>query len=193
MYDIVTVFHNTEAQRAALRLKRQLEETSLLPFKFIQVDNRIENRGFAKACNLGARDGDSPFIGFLNPDLIVKGDITEPILKSLHGGAAVAGERFGKEDRILEAWGVQNWVCGAAFFVARGIWDLLNGFDEGYVWGHEETDFIRRVELIGQRVESVDLPVVHGDLEDRPEDTEYKRFYYEQSRERFSRRWGVDA
>ena len=129
--DIVTVYHRDSNYRLAQVLERTLAETEDVPHTFIGVDNRKTNRGFAKGCNYGVKRGDSPIIGFLNPDVVIRGPFLGRILQVFEDPETViTGSDFGKPKREIKTWGCQTWVCGAAFFVRRDWFESRGGFDQ---------------------------------------------------------------
>lgn len=161
------------------------------PHTLWKVDNREENRGFSKGSNLGATWGEAPFIGFLNPDVQVNGPLLGPVLDAFRDEKVViTGERFGKLQSELRVWGVEDWVCGACFFVRRSFWEEAGGFDERFVWGWEETDLIRRAQALGLGVRSISLPVHHeSPSEETPVDFAYKRKHFETGARLFYGKW----
>lgn len=195
LLDIVTVFHNdtNHAQHLELRDALAAHEPDG-GYRFIAVDNRINNRGFSVGCNLGAlRSGaDAPVVGFLNPDVKVQGPFIDRVRAVLAGDVVITGERFGKADRELKVWGVQDWVCGAAFFVQRNFFAAVHGFDEQFVWAWEETDLIRQAQGQGLRAVSIELPIEHASPEsDSAQDSQYKRTHFARGAQRFHRKWGA--
>lgn len=191
--DLVTVFHSDKNRRQALELEDELfqHHGDDEHWTLIGVDNRIENRGFARGCNVGAADGKAPIIGFLNPDLRVKGEFLSLIRKTLVGNVQVTGSRFGKSHlEYQRIWGCHEWVCGACFFVRRDWWEKLGGFDERFVWGWEETDFIRRTQRERGLVVALDVPVEHeSPHDDDPADIRYKNLHFNNGARLFYERW----
>ncbi len=190
--DLVTVFHNDKNRGQAKQLYEELVRQEGHIFEMTAVDNRETNRGYGPACNLGARAGSSPYVGFLNPDLEVDG----PFLKQVVAAFAdpkvlIAGSRFGKPQADLYMWGCKEWVCGACMFVHRGWFDNVGGFDEQFYWGWEETDLIRRVQQRRGEVRALELPVRHhSPADDSPEDAEYKRRGFRAGRDHFVLKYG---
>jgi GT2 family glycosyltransferase len=192
--DVVTVFHREENYRLAITLNDVLvSEPEELEFEFFGVDNREDNRGFAKACNLGAREGSSPFIAFLNPDVKIHGPVLADGIAPLVASprVVIAGDDFGKERSMTYGhWGCEDWVCGAAMFVQRWWFEQVGGFDEDFVWGWEETDLIRRAQAGGYASKSVKLSASHGGWRDDEEDSAYKKANLKRGSKIFYRRWG---
>jgi len=167
MIDVVTVVYDEKTEVLGRMLGAILAKDSNIA-KFIVVDNRPVNRGFAKACNLGAREVTADVIGFLNPDVHIHATFGRQIEECLAAMPEVmaCGMRYGKSDVMLEAWCVNRWICGACFFVRREWFEQLGGFDEQFVFGFEETDFIRRTEQSGREIAEIELPIDHESPED---------------------------
>lgn len=192
--DLVTVYHNDRNYRQHLELKDMLQryESDGAAFTFIGVDNRVHNRGFAGGCNVGAftKAATAPIIGFLNPDVQVTGPFIDQVRQTLNATVVITGCRFGKAQRELNAWGVADWVCGAAMFVDRAWFTAVGGFDPGFVWSWEETDLIRRAQAQGLRCQSIALPIAHSSpTQDSPQDCAYKRRNFDLGAKRFYSKW----
>lgn len=193
--DIVTVFHN-ETNR---QQHKELFDAICIhepdgDYRLIGVDNRTTNRGFGAACNLGAfhPDADAPMVGFLNPDVIVRGPFLDAAASVLHDRTVITGNRFDKPASHLAAWGLRDWVCGATFFVNRKWFQSVGGFDARYVWAFEETDLIRQALAHGYNCRSVNLALEHASpTDDSPEDQEYKRRQFTASQLAFNAKWGM--
>lgn len=193
--DLVAVFHNDTNYEQHLRLRDAIATHEPAGgYRFIAVDNRTNNRGFAKACNLGAlhAGGTAPIIGFVNPDTIIEGPFLDAVAATLGDSTVITGCRFGKSQHELKIWGVHDWVCGAAMFVDRHWFKSVGGFDEQFTWSHEETDLIRRAQETGWQVRSIDLPIRHqSPTTETPQDAQYKRFHFNRAAQRFYRKWGT--
>lgn len=191
--DLVTVFHNDEYYALHLKLFDTIKRVEANGgFTYIGVDNRRENRGFAAACNLGAfhPEAKAPMIGFLNPDVIVDGPFIRKAAANLQGSVVITGCRYDKPDNELRAWGVRNWVCGAAFFVQRQWFTAVGGFDERFVWSWEETDLIRQAEAQKLACHSIELPIRHEQpAQNSAEDAAYKNYYFNQGEQRYRSKW----
>jgi GT2 family glycosyltransferase len=193
-FDLVTVFHNdtNHAQHEALRDRIAKVEPDG-GYRYIAVDNRTTNRGFAKACNLGAfhPEAHAPIIGFINPDVHIDGPFLDEVAATIDDLTVITGCRFNKTDRELRTWGLSNWVCGAAMFVQRRWFTATSGFDEQFVWAWEETDLIRRAEYQGLRCRPASLPIRHASPEaNSDEDTRYKRTHFNRGAQRYYSKWG---
>lgn len=190
--DIVTVYHRDENYLLHLDLIEQITEHEPNVVNVYGVDNRVYNRGFAAACNLGAAAGEAPVIGFLNPDTVVEGpfaDIVHAMFQA-DNRLVITGSNFGKSKREIQLWGCRDWVCGAALFVRREWWEAVGGFDTIYRWSWEETDLIRRAQAQGKKVRSIELPFRHDSpSENTPEDAAYKNYWFENGARVFKKRW----
>lgn len=189
--EIVTVFHNLRNKRQAVDLRdavSMFEPDVEVHF----VDNTKINRGFAKACNLGAAWCTAPVIGFLNPDVVLSGAFVKPVMKAFADeNVVIAGERFGKSDRELRIWECRDWVCGAAMFVRADWFEQQGGFDERFVMYFEEADLIKRAEQDGRVVRSIKLPIVHeSPAEEDSQDVAFKRKHFDRSARLFEEKWG---
>lgn len=58
-------------------------------YEIIVIDNTIENRGFAKGCNLGAARAQGKYLFFLNPDTVLNPDTLERLLAGLQADDSV--------------------------------------------------------------------------------------------------------
>jgi len=193
--DIVTVYHNPVNHAQHLDLFSMVARYELDGgLRLIGVDNRVNNRGFAAGCNLGAfhPDADAPIIGFLNPDVHVNGPFVAKVAATLDDTIVITGSRFGKPQRELDFWGVHDWVCGAALFVRRDWFTAVGGFDVQFEWSHEESDLIRQAQTDGRKCKSIALPLEHtSPVRDTPEDVAYKQFHFTQAQRRYIRKWST--
>lgn len=191
--DLVSVYHNDRNYKLFEQLRAALAHHEPKGgYRLIGVDNRERNRGFAVGCNLGARhpDATARVIGFLNPDVEVTGPFLAAATKALVPPVVITGCRYGKEQRELDIWGVNEWVCGAAMFVARDWFQAVGGFDEQFTWSWEETDLIRQAETQGYQCRAIELPINHqSPVNDPPADRKYKQFNFAQGQKRYARKW----
>lgn len=163
MTDFVIVSYNST--RDVGRLLLQLDMTFAHPHTVTVIDNTHNNRGFAKACNLGAQQGSGEYVAFLNPDIILCPGWADPVRNAFEHDPSliISGPRLDDGmawPRDVASNGITNWVCGACFFVRRAFFVSVGGFDERFFFGYEETDLIRRAEGAGYRVETVGEPRV---------------------------------
>ena len=92
---------------AAIRVvdNASTDETMTIVQRHAAADPRLrfvanpDNPGFAVACNQGARDGDAPWLAFVNPDCLVDADT----LARLRAHAAALGEALLGADLVDEA------------------------------------------------------------------------------------------
>lgn len=148
-----------------------------------------ENLGFGKACNFGAKNADSDYLLFLNPDAaILEGTLTKVVnfmQEPANQAVGICGVQLIEEDgqvsrscarfpsvsgflahavgldRIFPRLGhfMAEWdhlanrqvdhVIGAFFFVRRGLFKQLQGFDERYFVYLEDLDFSYRAHQAG--------------------------------------------
>jgi GT2 family glycosyltransferase len=191
MIDIVTVVHNKKNKLQAEEMVNSLLKLET-EFRFYLHSNEVENLGFSMGCNLAASKGSSPIIGFLNPDVVVQGRFIDQVEAQFEDNPSlvITGCRFGKAQSELRHWGVNDWVCGATFFVKREWFESVGGFDENYVWAWEETDLVRQAEAGGLLVRSIDLPLKHASpSDDSYEDAAYKNLWFEKGRDYYNKKW----
>lgn len=190
MMDIVTVFHNKENYEQSFDLISALQRYEPDSFIMFLHSNMVNNKGFSRACNIEAAKGSSPIIGFLNPDVVVEGPFIDLVDRTLVGNVVITGCNFNKASHDLKIWGVKNWVCGATFFVKRDWFESLGGFDERFIWSHEETDFIRTTEKLGKLVQPISLPLLHASPDnDSERDMGYKEKYFREASLEYQRKW----
>jgi GT2 family glycosyltransferase len=190
--DVVTVVYNEKTHDQAEALRPILAADPCIG-NFIVIDNRIDNRGFAKACNLGALQARADILGFINPDAVVSGSL-EAVERCFAGlpKTMVCGESFGKNREIIELWGLKNWVCGAAMFVRREWFERLDMFDCRFHWSFEETDFELRTENAGFDVTPVSLPITHQSPEDDTvEVIVYKTYWLNRGWALYKEKYGI--
>lgn len=193
--DVVTVYHNDTNHDQHLELVRGIEKHHPEGgWRLLAMDNRQENRGFARACNDGAfsPEADSPIIAFLNPDAQIEGPFMGAVEAALADErTAITGCRFNKPDRELRIWGVRQWVCGAAMFVRRDWFERVKGFDLQFEWGWDDTDLCRRAESMNFKVSPIELPISHSSPDvDTPKDARYKQLHFDQGQRRYYSKWG---
>lgn len=192
--DIVSVYHRDDTYEDWLHLCEEIQQAEPdAAYNLVGVDNRKKNMGFARGCNWGATRGEAPIVGFINPDASVSGPFIHRVQKMLEKpDVVITGCRFEKPDYELRIWGCVDWVCGAAFFVRRDFWEEVNGFDEQFVWGWEETDMIRQAQALGSKVVSIDLPISHQSPDQNSdEDVLYKHKWFAEGAKRFQRKWST--
>ena len=198
---IIPVFNRVELTEQCLT--KFVETTSGASFEVIVVDNastdgtaaflaklggdvrivrNTENRGFAAACNQGARVARGRHLVFLNNDTIPLPGWLAPLIAELDGDPeiAVVGSKLLFPDDTIQHAGVAftrdamlpfhlfyrvpanlpvvnrrrelQCVTGACMAVRRSVFDALGGFDEGYRNGYEDVDFCLQVADRGGRI-----------------------------------------
>lgn len=195
--DIITVFHNEKNHIQALDLVERIRELEGDKVAFHLWDNRVQNLGFAAACNKAVNMGSAPIVGFINPDVEIHDEFIDAVLAAFQptfkdDHPVIVGTPFNKPSWEWESWGCKRWVCGAFMFVRRDWFLSVGGFDERFVWSWEETDLIRRAEREGKRV--VPLRVGENIRHDSPTDdtkvdSEYKRYHFNNGARLFREKW----
>jgi GT2 family glycosyltransferase/glycosyltransferase involved in cell wall biosynthesis len=130
-----------------------------------EVVSNKKNRGFAATCNRGADRGTSPYIVFLNSDVIVtpgwltklvraaEADPRNAIVNPATNNTAMVniplrdGMSYLQMNQMLETRTPsypEIMPTGFCFFFKRSVWDQLGGLDEGFVSYGEESDFWMR-------------------------------------------------
>ena len=136
------------------------------------------NRGFAAACNEGARAAAGEFLVFLNQDTRVEpgwlegllmpfelstqvGLVTSKLLlmsqparihmcgQDVHFTGLTFGRGFLQPSESLPLREKIGAVSGASFAIRRQLWQRLGGFDERLFMYYEETDLCWRARLAG--------------------------------------------
>ncbi|MCL4494489.1 MAG: glycosyltransferase family 2 protein [Firmicutes bacterium] len=138
------------------------------------------NRGYAQACNQGARLGTGRYILFLNADTEATPGWLSPLVKCFESDShiAVVGPKLVNYDNKIVGAGVvgangspliRGWmepddpdrfavqtdclsVCGAAYMIRRDLIPELGLFDEHYFFYFEETDYSYNARYNGYRV-----------------------------------------
>jgi len=141
----------------------------------VAVRNNI-NRGFAVACNQGARYSSGDVLIFLNNDTIVSVDWLPPLREALVD-ADIAGPKLVYPDGEPQSFGISvdfsrppgleavnlrtdlnigsyevAAVTGACLAIRRGLFERLGGFDEGFWNGYEDVDLCLRAKAVGARI-----------------------------------------
>jgi GT2 family glycosyltransferase len=134
-----------------------------------------ENLGFSRACNMGAKVSSGDIIIFLNNDTIISNDFVTPILNVFaHDDAGIVGSKLFYENGDIQHAGIDfeirdgnlegrnihedmpfgevAAVTGACLAIKRDLFFSLNGFDEAYWVGNEDSDLCFRAREAGERV-----------------------------------------
>jgi len=149
-------------------------------FPYVRIVALPENRGFAGANNVGAREARGRFVAFLNNDtipdprwlrrlregidpqagyLLVTSRLVymhDPaIVDSAGDGLLRWGGAFkrhhGAPAELAAESGEVFGVCGAACLISKAVFDELGGFDEDFFASHEDVDLSYRARLRGYR------------------------------------------
>jgi GT2 family glycosyltransferase len=148
----------------------------------VQIIRNDENRGFAIACNQGARAARGRHLVFLNNDTIPLPGWLSPLVGELDsdGHVGVVGSKLLFPDGSIQHAGVVfdrerpipyhpfrglaasdpaankrrelNCVTGACMAVRADLFTAVGGFDEGFCNGYEDVDFCLRVRQRGFKV-----------------------------------------
>lgn len=150
-------------------------------FPAVRVVTLPENRGFAAASNVGAREARAPLVAFLNNDTIAEPGWLQALARGLDParGVALATSRIvymhdphvidSAGDGVLRSGGAFKRLhgqpvseaaesmevfgaCGAACLLPKKVFDELGGFDERFFASHEDVDLSYRARLRGYRV-----------------------------------------
>jgi glycosyltransferase involved in cell wall biosynthesis/GT2 family glycosyltransferase/cytochrome c-type biogenesis protein CcmH/NrfG len=180
----------------------------------VTVLRQSSNRGFAAACNLGARVATGEFLVFLNNDTqpqsgwldallecarseksagVIGSRLLYPEGKVQHAGVAFnvnkipyhVFQNFGAEHPAATEQRDMQAVTGACMMVSANLFRELSGFDEGYRNGFEDIDFCLRARASLSRV--IYCPrstVIHHE-----EASEGRKDHDRENLERFMQRW----
>lgn len=163
------------------------------------------NRGFAPACNQGAKQAQGQYLVFLNQDTEVLPGWLSGLLEPLEQDKSVGLTTsklllMSRRDKInscgqdIHYTGlnfsrgflddanqfarseVVGAVCGASFAIRKDVWEELGGFDEDFFMYFEETDLSWRAQLAGYQCLYVPASVAYHDYHhSRPH---FSRLYY---------------
>jgi GT2 family glycosyltransferase len=123
--------------------------------------------GVTAAWNTGACVVETPFIVWLNNDVIAFGPWIDRLLAPLRAGtAAIAGAAWRTEREVDFEWlrrsGGDRFPQGWCFATSRRTWRELDGFDESMAVYFSDTDFFLRARQRGLRLEVIErLPLKH--------------------------------
>lgn len=149
------------------------------------------NLGFAEANNLAARDADTPYLVFLNPDAFPNADWLGALLATvaqfpraaavgstqlradtpgvydgvgdvLHASGMAYRAGYGRRLARTPPLGEPFSACAAAMLVRRDAFEEIGGFDARYFCYFEDVDFCFRLRLAGWRIlQTPDAVVAH--------------------------------
>ncbi|MFH0997447.1 MAG: glycosyltransferase family 2 protein [Pseudomonadota bacterium] len=141
--------------------------------KIISIHN-VENKGFAKACNQGAKVANGEYLLFLNNDTIVTEHWVDVLIEELDidPDVAIAGNKLLFPDETIQHAGVVfskdkipyhihyreikekpyvnkkrafQAVTAACMIIRKNIFDKVGGFNEEYLNGYEDVDLCLKV------------------------------------------------
>ncbi|WP_454061317.1 FkbM family methyltransferase [Candidatus Nitrospira salsa] len=148
----------------------------------VQIIRNTENLGFAKACNQGARAARGKYLVFLNNDTIPQREWLSVLVKEAEADndIAIVGSKLLFEDGTLQHAGVVisrcllipyhiygnlqgdvrcanhrrelHAVTAACMLVKRKFFDEVEGFDEAYRNGFEDTDLCLKIGEKGGKI-----------------------------------------
>jgi len=170
-----------KAQKYLPQCLESIKSKVAVNYEVVVIDNNKTNRGFAKACNIGAKKAKGRYLLFLNPDTqIIKADFDELIsfldnhlkvgvigLKILLENGSDQPYSYGQKFGIFSKLGLLpgrrlDWVSGGAMVVRRKLFERLGGFDERFFMYFEDQDLCLRAKDLGFKVELWDgVEVVH--------------------------------
>lgn len=139
-----------------------------------EIDNKkVENSGFAAACNRGAARVKGKYLAFINPDIVLEKNVLQTLLAHKNDAAVIApvltdlDGTFQKNAGYFPKWswkfwkrlnmnpihishkpnGLQkvDWITGGFFIIDKQIFDELGGFDEKYFMYWEDIDLSLRL------------------------------------------------
>ncbi len=230
---IIPLYNKVEYTRQCLEAL-SCSTPSLLNYEVILVDNastdgtpdylrtlagdvtiitNLSNRGFARACNQGARLAMGDHVVFLNNDTIPRPGWLEALIDGIeHDGADICGSRLLYPDGRVQHAGVafdergigyhifngfaandpavtrkrfMQCVTAACMIMRRELFLTLSGFDEGYMNGYEDVDLCLRAGELGKRILYVpDSTLIHFE-----ETSDGRKSHEEQNARRFFARW----
>lgn len=197
MLDIVIVSYGTK--ELTINCINSIKDYTDVPYNIFVVDNNSpdnsvealkliegitlienkENLGYGRACNIGAKAGNAPYIIFLNSDVRATPGWAKPMINCFKKSKkiAVVGPKLLNPNGLINGVGVvgtnanpviRGWmdtdngqynkqidcvsVCGAAFMIARKNIPTLGLFDERYFFYYEETDYCYNARDKGYRL-----------------------------------------
>lgn len=187
----------------------------------VQVIRNQENRGFAVACNQGAKAARGEFLLFLNNDTIP----TEGWLNALvdeverHPDVAVVGSKLLYEDGTIQHAGVAfsrtmfgpyhiyqklpadapmvnrrrefQCVTAACMLVRREVFEQVGQFDEGFKNGFEDVDLCLKIRDLGWQIIYRPDSVVYHLESQTPGRKAHEKDNARRLRERWGHKWWI--
>jgi GT2 family glycosyltransferase/2-polyprenyl-3-methyl-5-hydroxy-6-metoxy-1,4-benzoquinol methylase len=156
----------------------------------IRLISNLENQGFIRSCNIGAKAANGQYLYFLNNDTEVIPGWLDELVRTFHEfpGTGLVGSKLVYPDGTLQeaggiiwqdgsAWNfgrnqdpslpIYNYArdvdycSGASIMVPKGLFDELGAFDEHYLPAYcEDADLALKIRDRGQRVIYQPLSVV---------------------------------
>lgn len=163
-------------------------------YEIIVIDNSEENRGFSKACNLGAQKAKGNYLFFLNPDTEIFSSTIPLLLAKLKKDSSVGivapqflnehkkpVRNYSRQPRWYSApflfsfikkflpkktvCALHSYECdsldeekyveavsGAAVFIEKKVFEVVDGFDEHFFMYWEDYDLSLKINQLGKRV-----------------------------------------
>ncbi len=148
----------------------------------VQIISNDSNRGFAKACNQGAKAAKGKYLVFLNNDTIPQDGWLSALVeeKEQHPDIGIVGSKLLYPNRTIQHAGVvfskkcltpyhifngapsdfppanirQEFqaVTAACFLIQREDFDSVGGFDEQFLNGFEDVDLCLKIKESGKKV-----------------------------------------
>lgn len=113
------------------------------------------DEGISRARNAGIREADAEKVAFVDDDAVPLGDYLAEAAAVLDDHAAVAGRVVHPDDDVfgeIPTWydqgdepGSTGTLVGCNMAFRTEVFDAVGGFDEGFEWGHDETEFSDRL------------------------------------------------
>lgn len=168
-----------------------------------------DNRGFAHACNVGAKIATNDFLLFLNNDTLVHDDFVRPMLDAFDVGVGAVGSRLLYENGDIQHAGIEfirdlegnlqganlrverpagyvSAVTGACMAVRKNAFWEASGFDEKYWNGNEDVDLCLKLRRNNWKIYyEPRSTVTHLESQSGPE--RWKRVH--ENVERLNRKW----
>ena len=147
--------------------RRRLDHADATNRWAVETARHTEHRGVAAAWNTGASRAPTPYVVWLNNDVVADGPWVEQLVGPLRSRAleivGVAWRTEGAVDRrLLTAHGGGRFLQGWCFAASKRTWEKLGGFDERMAVYWSDTDFFIRARRAGLRLGAVDrLPLRH--------------------------------
>ena len=182
----------------------------------LRVVRHPHSRGYAAACNSGAKTSTADYIVLLNNDTLPIDGWLDALRRYAAAAprAAIIGARLLLPDRSVQHAGVVvaadgflhhlyrgfpgdhpapgrsrriRMVTGAAMLVRRSVWETLGGFDPAFANGYEDVDLCLRAEALGHEVHVCgDAVLYHLESATRTQLPAGENANYQ----RFTQRWG---